>query len=122
MNPFPDQSEDDLQVQVANYCRFAVLPSVLWCHVPNGGKRSKAEAARFKAMGVRAGWPDLQFIRADGVVHFIELKTRTGRKSEGQEAFQADCIRLGHPYVIARSLDDVIVALKGWGFIRSNPL
>lgn len=28
-------------------------------HVPNGGKRSKVEAARFKAMGVQAGVPDL---------------------------------------------------------------
>ena len=28
-------------------------------HVPNGGKRNAKEAARFKAQGVRAGFPDL---------------------------------------------------------------
>lgn len=28
-------------------------------HVPNGGKRSKSEAARFRAMGVKAGVPDI---------------------------------------------------------------
>jgi hypothetical protein len=30
-----------------------------YAHVPNGGRRSKAEAGAFKAMGVRAGVPDL---------------------------------------------------------------
>lgn len=28
-------------------------------HVPNGGKRNAREGARFKAQGVRAGFPDL---------------------------------------------------------------
>lgn len=28
-------------------------------HVSNGGKRSKSEAARFRAMGVKAGVPDI---------------------------------------------------------------
>lgn len=31
----------------------------LMYHVPNGGKRSKSEAARFRAMGVKAGVPDI---------------------------------------------------------------
>jgi len=28
-------------------------------HIPNGGKRSKSEAARFRTMGVKAGVPDI---------------------------------------------------------------
>ena len=28
-------------------------------HIPNGGKRTKTEAARFRAAGVRSGVPDL---------------------------------------------------------------
>lgn len=31
----------------------------LMYHVPNGGKRSKSEAVRFRAMGVKAGVPDI---------------------------------------------------------------
>lgn len=31
----------------------------LMYHVPNGGKRGKAEAARFRAMGVKSGVPDI---------------------------------------------------------------
>jgi hypothetical protein len=33
--------------------------STILTHVPNGGARSKPEAARFKAMGVQPGFPDL---------------------------------------------------------------
>ena len=40
-----------------NTGRFPELK--LLFHVPNGGKRNAAEAARFKAMGVKAGVPDL---------------------------------------------------------------
>lgn len=28
-------------------------------HIPNGGKRGKAEAGRFRAMGVKSGVPDI---------------------------------------------------------------
>lgn len=31
----------------------------LMYHIPNGGKRGKAEAARFRAMGVKSGVPDI---------------------------------------------------------------
>lgn len=30
-----------------------------WCHVPNGGKRGKTEAARLKGLGVKPGVPDV---------------------------------------------------------------
>ena len=32
---------------------------ILWCHVPNGGERSKAVAGKLKAAGVKAGVPDV---------------------------------------------------------------
>ena len=44
--------------------RWAALQSskypelALMYHIPNGGKRSKSEAARFRTMGVKAGVPD----------------------------------------------------------------
>lgn len=49
-------------------------------HIPNGGSRSKAEAGRFKAEGVRAGVPDLMLPVARGEYHglFIELKRLDG--------------------------------------------
>ena len=58
-------------------------------HIPNGGARSKAEGAIFKAMGVKSGVPDLFLpvpmeITYCGTVAqsaglFIEMKARGGR-------------------------------------------
>lgn len=49
-------------------------------HIPNGGGRSKAEAGRFKAEGVKAGVPDLFLPVPRGEYHglFIELKRIDG--------------------------------------------
>lgn len=49
-------------------------------HVPNGGKRTVVEAARFKQMGVRPGVPDVFLPVARGGKHglFIEMKRRKG--------------------------------------------
>ncbi len=57
-------------------------------HIPNGGARSKAEAGRFQAEGVKAGVPDLFLPVPRGEWHglFIELKRREGgRLSEEQK-------------------------------------
>ena len=48
----------------------------LMFHIPNGGKRSKSEAARFKKEGVKAGVPDIFLPVPRGGYNglFIELK------------------------------------------------
>jgi hypothetical protein len=50
----------------------------LLVHVPNGGLRNMPEAVRFKAEGVRKGFPDLLLPVARGGYHSlaIELKRR----------------------------------------------
>lgn len=45
-------------------------------HVPNGGKRNAREAARFKRMGVRAGFPDY-------FLHVVRLKAESVTPSGG---------------------------------------
>lgn len=58
-------------------------------HIPNGGKRGKAEAARFKAAGVKKGMPDIHLPVARGGYHslYIELKrAEGGRLSDAQRA------------------------------------
>ena len=59
-------------------------------HIPNGGIRSKPEAARFKKIGVKPGVPDLFLPVARGGWHglFIEMKRKHGgRLSEDQAAW-----------------------------------
>ncbi len=56
------RGEDTEQMGVIDWAnwntgRFPELK--LLFHIPNGGKRDAREAARFKAMGVKAGVPDL---------------------------------------------------------------
>ena len=58
-------------------------PELKLCfHIANGGSRGKAEAARFKAEGVKAGVPDLFLPVAKGGYHglWIELKRLDGGK------------------------------------------
>ena len=72
--------------------RFPVL-SLLY-HIPNGGKRSKSEAARFRAMGVKAGVSDLFLPCARGGYHglYVEMKALDGRPSAEQVKF-AEAVR-----------------------------
>lgn len=76
-------------------------------HSPNGGKRNAIEAAKFKAMGVRAGFPDLILCVASNGYHglFVELKTAKGRQSEYQKYYQQALEKQGYKYVVVRSLE-----------------
>ena len=88
-------------------------------HSPNGGKRNLIEAARFKAMGVRAGFPDLILLVPKGQCPFlgIELKASKGRQSEAQKAYQEEFERMGAKYVVIRSVEEFIQVVND--YIRS---
>lgn len=100
--------EDDLQMRCVTWFRYQ-FPSLarLLHHSPNGGRRDAREAARFKRMGVQAGFPDLVLLIASQGFHalFIELKTRTGRQQDTQREYQALVEEQGYRYVVVRSLE-----------------
>ena len=82
--------EDSEQMTLFRWAVFqsGIYPELdLLFHIPNGGKRGKSEAARFKAMGVKAGVPDLLLPVPRGGFHglFIELKAPNGVKSSNQD-------------------------------------
>lgn len=52
------------------------------------------------------GRPDLEFYK-NGMVLFVECKSRTGRQSEDQKSYQRRLERHGMTYVLARSVDDI---------------
>ena len=103
--------EDQLQKAIVQYwdLKFPKMKRRLVC-VPNGGKRNAMEAAKFKQMGVRAGFPDLILLVPNKTYHFcgIELKTKTGRQSEYQKEYQKEFEHMGAKYVVVRSLDEFI--------------
>lgn len=91
----------------------------LMYHIPNGGKRGKAEAIRFKAEGVKAGVPDICLPVPRGEWHglYIELKRREGgRVSADQTEWLEALMRQGYATAICRGWEDaqrVILAYLG---------
>jgi hypothetical protein len=57
--------EQAIQRALFAHLRVRATPGVFAFHVPNGGWRSRIEAAILKGLGVRAGVPDV-FLVKDG--------------------------------------------------------
>lgn len=81
--------EDTEQIGVIEWANWNTnrYPELkLLYHVPNGGKRSATEAARFKAMGVKAGVPDLVLPvpRGGYAGLYIEMKYGKNKTTETQ--------------------------------------
>lgn len=106
--------EDNLQMACVRWfgLQFPGVAKLLH-HTPNGGRRNAREAARFKAMGTRAGFPDLILLlpSADGRFRFltIELKTKAGRQSDHQKDYERLITEHGGKYVVVRSVEEFIV-------------
>lgn len=82
-------SEQQLQIAVANHFRRLeqLTGKFTFFHVPNGGHRTKRQAALFKAMGVLSGVNDLIFLAAPQKAIFIEMKAKGGSLSDNQINF-----------------------------------
>lgn len=103
--------EDRLHISCVRYFAYAHPElALLLHHSPNGGKRNAREAARFKAMGTRAGFPDLALLVARGGYHgaFFELKAPKGVLSAHQKAYIEALREQGYYVAIVRSIDDFI--------------
>ncbi|MGO9418036.1 VRR-NUC domain-containing protein [Roseiarcus sp.] len=107
-------AEARIQAAVVEWIRTAA-PHVLVFHVPNGGLRSKAEAARLKWQGALAGVPDLVIVAPGGKAFFIEVKTEAGRLSADQRTVHDCLVALGAPAAIVRSIDEARRAFAAWG-------
>jgi len=110
--------EDQLHRAVAGFLRRALNnpAEAYWFHTPNQGIRSAIQGAKLKAMGMRAGIPDL-YIRWRGGVGWIELKSETGRVSDAQHDFMAQARALGDQTAVCRSLYEVELSLTEWGLL-----
>lgn len=99
------------------------LRRILFFHIPNGEARSKSGAGRLKAMGVKAGVPDI-FIAdippgeplARGV--FIELKrTRGSKDKEPAQIAMASKLRArGYIVLVCKGWRSAAKALRGLGY------
>jgi hypothetical protein len=86
-----------------------------FCHVPNGGRRMRAEAGALKALGTTPGVPDL-LVWLPGGGHFqVELKAGAGRLSAHQAAWISRMTDMGVAVHIIRSLEGVEALLRAEG-------
>lgn len=96
--------------------------NVAFAHVPNGGKRTKAEGGIFKALGVSPGIPDLLIFDAPPIAPdyagtAIELKRQTGGKlSHNQREWLDKLEKRGWLTAVCKGADEAIAQLEAWGY------
>src|SRR5688572_790368 len=93
--------EASLQLSVIEWLTRLGKPGLIWFHPANERQCSPRQGAHLKRMGVKAGVPDICIVRPGGSVAFLELKSRDGRQTAEQVAFEQLCKANGSPYVVA---------------------
>ncbi|MDY6444965.1 MAG: VRR-NUC domain-containing protein [Bacteroidales bacterium] len=103
--------ESELQRICVQYFRLHYPKHALMLFaVPNGGGRSRIEAAIMKAEGITAGVSDLILLEARGGwgALCIEMKWRSkdSRQSKSQKEWQAATEAAGNRYEVCRSFEE----------------
>ena len=108
--------EHDVQCAI---CEYLDLRKVCYWAVTNGGKRSKSEANRLKAEGVKSGVPDITVLY-DGKYYGLEVKRPAtlapkGRLSKNQKQMIKLIEDNGCKVKVVYGTEDVILAFAEWG-------
>ena len=108
--------EHDVQCAI---CDYLDIRRICYWAVPNGGKRSKSEANRLKAEGVRPGVPDITIVH-DGQYYGLEVKrpktlSPKGRLSKSQKEMIKRIEDNGGEVRVVYGVDDVIESFDEWG-------
>ena len=114
-------TEASVQMAIVRRLRRSRL---LFCAVPNGGKRSRATAKSLKAQGVTAGVPDLLIFESppsfpDKVGVALELKRRNGtwcRVSDHQRSWLSGLADRNWISVVGYGEEDALAKLRELGF------
>ena len=101
-----NRPEDALHIAVAQFLDLALPRDACWTTVEHGGKRTKAEAGKLKAKGLKRGWPDIQIIYRGRLILF-ELKAPGGTRSPAQKLMHAQLSAAGALVYTATSIEEV---------------
>jgi VRR-NUC domain len=116
LTPLIVPSEDAEQQKIVKWLKDH---DVLFYHIPNGGKRDKREAAKFKRLGVQAGVPDLciPIARWGYFGAYIEVKRKSGGKvSEAQLYWLKVLGEMGYYCTVANGFDDFVSKMNEYLF------
>lgn len=97
-----------------NLQRFPELKMLY--HVPNGGKRNPAEAARFKAMGVKTGVPDLCLpVPMNGYAGlYIEMKYSNNKPTAAQKEWIKNLKEYGYKVTVCYGGTEATAELEAY--------
>lgn len=106
-----------LQMAVVQHLMLRAPKDIIWFHPANEGKRSAAEGAHLKRMGMLPGIADLVICRQGKPPCFLELKAKGEKQSDDQRAFERCCWDYGFAYAVADNIDAALGILEGWGVL-----
>lgn len=95
--------------------RYPVLRKMY--HIPNGGERHKAVAAKLKAQGVKPGVPDICLPTARRGYHclYIELKRRKGNDATDVQDDWIESLRQeGYKAVVCYGFDEARAVIEDY--------
>ncbi len=114
-----NRPEQSLQISIVSkiLAPLEAAGRLTYAAFSNGFYRTPAEAGIARAMGQRAGQPDLEIMLPGGRLFYVELKAPKGRVSPDQ-AKRGDLLRaLGFTVWIVRSQEEMMTALEREGVI-----
>lgn len=87
---------------------------VLWCHVPNEGKRNYQTAAVLRSLGLKRGVPDILIFEPRGGYHglAIEMKDNGGKLTEPQKQWLRALIDRGYKAGVCYSAESAIKVIE----------
>lgn len=104
-------------IALADLLRARTEPGWWWSHIGHGEKRSATTGALLKRMGLKRGIPDFVFVSPVGKHCWLELKRGRAPLTDAQEAFADMCFERGISHRVARSFEEAVDVLRGWGVL-----
>ena len=107
------KEESTEQIKFVMHVRW-LHPQILCFHIPNGGKRSKSEAALLKKMGVESGIPDLFIAKSNSRFNglFIEMKAEKGKPTAKQIVIRNKLKSERYEVLLCRNFSEAYEAFK----------
>lgn len=119
--------EENLQRAIVQYLDRCLMPPWMFWSTPNQrGTRTVVEAQILKALGVRAGIPDLFVLGPNATLIGLEVKAppKLGKRgvskakptlNDAQKAMFPRLAGLGVPVIVVRDVEDAVAALSSIG-------
>lgn len=119
--------EDEIQIKLMNWAKRVKFGDN-WLydymhHSPNGGLRTKSDAAKFKAMGVKAGYPDIVLEIARNGYHGLRVelkKKKGGTVSPEQKAWVERLNENGYLAKVCKGFDEAQQVITEYMSIGRN--